>query len=431
MLEKSLMKKGTTSLNRTFSLLFLISLLYSCEHLSVDEKKPSRKLASGASRAPNQAQTIWEPGRIDLKLRTENYSRKFSAKINEVEMVTYLQKYTDYHNETKEVGIPGLCYDFNCSAFQGKTPLWDLVASGPKDSKTPEKLVDAIRGLGLKPAENLVSAGYFAVKPLSWMAFVDELKRSVDANILTKSNLTKITVENRYDNLMNLGFLASECKEAITECTIFLEKIIPTPFTATREKQKRKTLQSKNIEGTITVKGTKLLPHEQEELHVFINEKMEVSLEVTSDLNRYKIETTPGLDGELRIYVTQIDRNQVNLPENIFIRDSLKFEKDEVIWRAQLNPTYVPNRSDPDSQLILQYKVKICKNGLFGCGLQPWKEIKSDFLVLNKSTVELPLTIPKGYKVMVTYTLARSASLFYNSNPTGVRQTEVLQTPSW
>ena len=80
-----------------------------------------------------------------------------------------------------------------------------------------------------------------------------------------------------------------------------------------------------------------------------------------------------------------------------------------------VDPNYIPNNEDPNSQLVVDYTVKTCDLNWIGlCKWGAYKAVKVSSVIVTQQRTQVSVELPKSVKGWIEYTVSRRNSQFFN-----------------
>ncbi|MCO5143278.1 MAG: hypothetical protein M9962_09340 [Oligoflexia bacterium] len=374
-------------------------------------------------RAPASTPDLkWENAILTLNVNNNDFKYSSAIQVQQIMRWTEKEAFTDYRYEYVDKLQNSTCYKITCSGGTGKSEAWNRFYSAPKASKA-DALADAVKGIGKATAEKLVSGGYFNSKPRSWDEFAQEIRRAERSGIIQKGAATDILDTYRRENAANLGYNDQSCREEAYSCQKWVSVLEPVPFTNYRTKNYQKVADTRTFNINANIRGAQLLSHETEVLQFEVNENGGVNSDINGELNRYKYDISR--DGStIQINGQAIGRNLIDIPQNSISRDIFSLMNGKPTFAVEINNKYVPGSEDPESQLVLDYTVLICKRGFLGiCGSYKNHKTAQSIFVGARAAVTFE-DIPRGHKAYVSYTVSRRNSKFYNAKATRQRNSD-------
>lgn len=417
---------------------FLLLPILGAFTVSCASSPPSQNVAAPAGNGPNviylkegdrvpaQSPTLaWVPTVVTLNVSGADSNANIDVAVNQEMSWTERESFEDTRFEYREVEAPGTCYEYTCRGGTGKSELWNAFYSAPRAQK-PAALARAIKGIGQPSAEALVNSGYFGSKPRSWQDFAAEIKRAGDRGVIQKSAATAVTSTYRAENLVNLGYAADSCSERAYACTVWVDRLMPVRFTNYRDVVRRKIVATRLYKVTALVSNARLLSTERETVSFRVDENGAVlESEVSSTYNRYAVVTTPAGTGNVRVALTGVQRFLRDLSANVVRKDSFETVNGTPTFTLDIDASFVPNQEDPNSQLVLDYKLMGCKTILGIC--RAHQTLKTESKPLSQSRTAFAVDIPDGLKTWIEYTVARRNSAYFNDKPTPSRETSTVR----
>lgn len=375
---------------------------------------------------------FWRPARFNVIVNGPQIRQTYSANVQRELHWTETVPYTAYRTEVREVLERTTCYKTECTGGSGKSPYWDAFFSAPKYEKA-DKLADAIQGVGKKSAEALVEYNVFSSKPRTWAQFADKIQSAADDSIIQKSVASQVLNKYREENLSRLGYEANMCTVKSYPCDQWVSQEVQVPYVAYREEQRSRVLEVLRRVVNVEVNGARLLPNEQDVVSVSIGRNDAVSVDQSNTANHYQVISSTSGDGSILLQFNQDARRKVQLPTNV-VRNAYYglFSGNQSVFTLDIDPAYLVDQNDPQSQLVLSYTVKVCTVGWTGyCSLfADWEDLGSATAVIGNARTQIPVNVPFKKRAKIVYSLTRTNSEFYNNIGTPATESAIINMPS-
>lgn len=365
----------------------------------------------------------WKQKTAEVTVTSQGTSNNiFSDIFEKIHSIT-TTKDCSYTTEPEFKIIPnaGNCIDYKCTGGAGKSPQWDAFYSAKKEDKA-EALADAIKGVGAKTAEALITGGYFNSKPRTWDAFKTQIKKAAADKAITQSIATLVLSTYRSDNISVLGYASGACTELAYVCDDVILLRPSQRITKSCSHTDEYVIETKAVNYTFNVNNAVLLPFETEKLSLSVSgSASELELK-PSYYNSYQFNVVSDSGNQVVVDVNGIGRKQVNLPESALQSVNLS-NLDSKTANLQIN--LGPSAAIPESStetVVAEYNVKQCSAGFLGCKPFGWDDEHTYTVTLNSAStlIPVPVTIKpgsKGIKMEIDVKLYKQNSIYHNAKP--------------
>ncbi|WP_413576731.1 hypothetical protein ACLVWU_01665 [Bdellovibrio sp. HCB290] len=424
-------------MNRFFGSVLAFAAVVGCAHKDTTSFEVVPSQTSGVylkegERAPASAPQIeWVRGSLSFNVTgaVPEGSVTQEVKVNQEMIWMETEYFTDTRSEEKDFVVPGTCSDFKCSAGAGKSELWDAFYSATGEKKAAA-LDQAISGIGIVSAKNLVAKGYFKSKPRSWDEFTREIQTAASGDVIKKSVATMVVENNRYENITKLGYGSNSCQEVKRTCDLYITKIVQVPFQNTREVPRRRIVETKTFNVTVNVSGSVLLPDEKDTLAIKVDQNGKVVDLESSGYNNYAIASESVTGQNVKVEVKAVSRILRPLSNNMIRQESYVLVAGKPTFILDIDPAMIPGKEDPNAQLVLDYTVEVCEYGWTGtCGWSEWKKSKMTSSVINAARTTIVTDVPRKHKSQIQYRVTRKNSIYFDSKGLNERETDEIKMP--
>lgn len=311
-----------------------------------------------------------------------------------------------------------ICEGYQCSnAAGGKSEAWNAFFSAPKDQKD-DRLADAIKGVGQATAKKLLAAGFFRSKPRSWQAFVEEIDKAVATGVIEKGIRYQIVVQYRYENMVNLGYNASDCQTVTYRCEKVVWGLVPEQYQDVEIRTDSRVEQQRVRKINFTVREPKLQAFETERIGLTVGEGAQDIQISSSGYTKYSAPRVTQSSSDTNVEIVGEERIPVDLPSEAYAGNDFKVLNGKPTLSVRVNPKYIGQGSQTDS-LVVTYFVQTCKlsRWLPGCGTNSWVNSDMKFNAIRSSETQIEIPIEKGFKSQVKFRISRKNSQWYNDKP--------------
>jgi hypothetical protein len=371
---------------------------------------------------------IWRPATVTMQVTSQASNGSGKANVNQEMIWTETEQFTDTRNEYREYEVPGQCSDFVCSAGSAKSALWDNYFAATKERKSAA-LAAAIQGIGGSSADALIAKRFFSSKPATWQAFANEINRAAQAGVIQKSVATGVLTTYKYENISNLGYARESCREVVSNCTVVISKLVSVPFTNTRQVPRSKVVQTKTLNVNVQVTGAVLMSTEVDKLSLKISENGTLVNIESSGYNRYSLVSQNFSGDTVSLVIKSDSRIMRDLPNSVIRQDSYQLVGGVATFVLDVDQQFVPNAEDPNSQLVVDYKIRTCEYGWTGLCGPGWDTQAMASAPITSSRLVIPMNIPPKHKSDIQYTVVRKNSMFFNDRGTSERSTDNVKLP--
>lgn len=419
---------------KVFGCVLVASLALGCSHTPSNQPVTETSFnkvtyLKKGEREPAQApQLVWRPASLTMQVTTKSNSGSANVDVNQEMIWTEQETFQDTRNEYREYEVPGQCSDFVCTAGSSKSILWDNYFSAAKERKSAA-LASAIQGIGDASAQALIAKRFFASKPATWQAFAAEINRAAQAGVIQKNVATTVLTTYKYENISNLGYARESCREVVTSCNLVISKLVSVPFMNTRPVERRRVVATKTFNVTVQVTNAILMSNETDKLTIRISDDGTVANIDVNGYNRYSLVSQNVVGTNVSLVIRSDSRIQRDLPNNVVRQDSYQLVGSTATFVLDIDPQYLPTSEDPNSQLVVDYKVRTCEYGWTGlCGIG-WDIQEIASAPITSSRLTIPMNIKPKHKTDIQFTVVRRNSKFFNDRGTSERSTENVKMP--
>lgn len=325
-----------------------------------------------------------------------------------------------YYQEPEVVIRPGTCYEVICQGGAGRSPAWDAFYSARKEEKAT-KLAAAIKGVGKASAESLVQANYFYSKPRSWEAFKAEINRAAQSGVITQQVKALVLSTYRNDNISNLGYASGSCTYTPYACDEVVVIREGQYVSRTCDDPRETVIDSKQMNYSIRVDNSVLLPSEVEKLNLSLSGQASESNLKSSIYNNYSLQIVGQNESSTQLILSGVSRRLVNLPSDSLLSVALVPQGAQLAnLQISVSPGALP--ANNTEQLAVSFEVRTCNIGLLGlCGFS-WdkKQTFNGFINNGMVSFKAPTGLPvssRGVKMEVQVKIYKMNSMYHNAQP--------------
>jgi hypothetical protein len=196
----------------------------------------------------------------------------------------------DWYNCTVRKPRTGQVWKYDANR---KHPSWQKLATAKTNDAKALYLADAIDGVSVKYARELIDHGFLTSAPNSWDSFEAAIRNAEKAKILLPSHVQGTLVDAGYENHIRLGYyLASNTgyDEVPGRCwgKVGTEKVKVGSHMETRYKTVQQKVASVVRDLTVVINGSFLLPSETESVDMWVSAGNDDVRVTSTDHNRFQ-----------------------------------------------------------------------------------------------------------------------------------------------